>query len=259
MKKIISVINQKGGVGKTTTVINLATALAELGKKILVIDLDPQGNATTGLGVSNNDNDKNIYKIIIGQINPNNCIQTSCVKNLDLISSNVNLSGLEVETASDPKRAFLLKEILEQNENLFSQYENIFIDCPPSLSLLTVMSLVVADELLVPLQTEFFALEGISQLVKTIERIKINLNPNLKIRGILLTMFDKRNKLSNQVDQEARKYFKDKVYRTVIPRNVRLSEAPSHGVPCIVYDRACLGSKSYLQLAKEFMDQQIRV
>ena len=259
MKKIISVINQKGGVGKTTTVINLATALAELGKKILVIDLDPQGNATTGLGVSNNDNDKNIYKIIIGQNNPNNCIQASCVKNLDLIGSNVNLSGLEVETASDPKRAFLLKEILEQNENLFSQYENIFIDCPPSLSLLTVMSLVVADELLVPLQTEFFALEGISQLVKTIERIKITLNPNLNIRGILLTMFDKRNKLSNQVDEEARKYFKEKVYKTVIPRNVRLSEAPSHGVPCIVYDRACLGSKSYLKLAKEFMEQQIRI
>ncbi|MDC6482256.1 ParA family protein [Pelagibacteraceae bacterium] len=259
MKKIISVINQKGGVGKTTTVINLATALAELGKKILVIDLDPQGNATTGLGVSNNNNDKNIYKIIIGQKDPNICIQPSCVKNLDLIGSNVNLSGLEVETASDPKRAFLLKNILEQNENLFSKYENIFIDCPPSLSLLTVMSLVVADELLVPLQTEFFALEGISQLVKTIERIKMNLNPNLNIRGILLTMFDKRNKLSNQVDEEARKYFKDKVYKTVIPRNVRLSEAPSHGIPCIVYDRACLGSKSYLQLAKEFMEQQIRI
>jgi chromosome partitioning protein len=258
MKRIISVINQKGGVGKTTTVINLATALAEHGKRILVIDLDPQGNATTGLGVSNNDNDKNIYKIIIGQKNPNNCIQPSCVKNLDLIGSNVNLSGLEVETASDPKRAFLLKDILQQNEELFSKYENIFIDCPPSLSLLTVMSLVVADELLVPLQTEFFALEGISQLVKTIERIKINLNPDLNIRGILLTMFDKRNKLSNQVDEEARKYFKDKVYKTVIPRNVRLSEAPSHGVPCIVYDRACLGSKSYIQLAKEFMDQQIR-
>jgi chromosome partitioning protein len=258
MKKTISVINQKGGVGKTTTVINLATALAELGKKILVIDLDPQGNATTGLGVSNNDNDKNIYKIIIGQNNPENCIKSSCVKNLDLIGSNVNLSGLEVETASDPKRAFLLKEILDQNENIFSKYENIFIDCPPSLSLLTIMSLVVADELLVPLQAEFFALEGISQLVKTIERIKINLNPNLSIRGILLTMFDKRNKLSNQVDEEARKFFKDKVYKTVIPRNVRLSEAPSHGVPCIVYDRACLGSKSYLELAKEFMDQQVR-
>ena len=258
MKRVISVINQKGGVGKTTTVINLASALAQMGKKILVIDLDPQGNATTGLGISNNDNDKSIYKIIIGQNNPNNCIMPSCVENLDLIGSNVNLSGLEVETANDPNRAFLLKEILNRNENLFSKYENIFIDCPPSLSLLTVMSLVVADELLVPLQTEFFALEGISQLVKTIDRIKINLNPTLKIRGILLTMFDKRNKLSTQVDEEARKYFKEKVYRTVIPRNVRLSEAPSHGVPCIVYDRECLGSNSYIKLAQEFIAQEER-
>jgi|TARA_B110000967_G_C18826797_1_gene531823 chromosome partitioning protein len=256
MNKIISVINQKGGVGKTTSVINLATALAELGKKILVIDLDPQGNATTGLGISNNDEEKNIYKIIIGQNSPENCIKQSCVKNLDLIGSNVNLSGLEVEIANDPNKAFLLKSILDKNKSLFEKYENIFIDCPPSLSLLTVMSLVVADELLVPLQTEFFALEGISQLVKTIERIKINLNPNLNIRGILLTMFDKRNKLSNQVDEEARKYFKEKVYRTVIPRNVRLSEAPSHGVPCIVYDRTCLGSKSYIELAKEFVAQE---
>ena len=258
MKKIISVINQKGGVGKTTTVVNLSTALAILGKKILVIDLDPQGNATTGLGRSNNEREKNIYKAIIGQTDLKNCIQKSCVENLDIIGSNVNLSGLEVETANDPNRAFLLKEILkEKNQDLLDKYENIFIDCPPSLSLLTVMSLVVADELLVPLQTEFFALEGISQLVKTIERIKINLNPSLTIRGILLTMFDKRNKLSTQVDDEARKYFKEKVYKTVIPRNVRLSEAPSHGVPCIIYDKECLGSKSYLSLANEFMVQEV--
>ena len=257
MPNIISVINQKGGVGKTTTVINLATALAQRGKKILVIDLDPQGNATTGLGKSNNDSNKNIYKLIIGQINPTEGIQSSCVKNLDIIGSNVNLSGLEVETANDPDRAFLLKKILnDPNNDFFQKYENIFIDCPPSLSLLTVMSLVVADELLVPLQTEFFALEGISQLVKTIERIKINLNPTLSIRGILLTMFDKRNKLSSQVDNEARKYFKEKVFQTVIPRNVRLSEAPSHGVPCILYDKACLGSQSYLNLAEEFINQK---
>ena len=257
MKKIISVINQKGGVGKTTTVINLSTALAQLGKKILVIDLDPQGNATTGLGRSNNDDDKNIYKVIIGQADLKECIKKSCVENLDIIGSNVNLSGLEVETANDPNRAFLLKEILtDKNKDLINTYENIFIDCPPSLSLLTVMSLVVADELLVPLQTEFFALEGVSQLVKTIERIKINLNPDLKIRGILLTMFDKRNKLSTQVDDEARKYFKEKVYNTVIPRNVRLSEAPSHGVPCILYDKICLGSQSYINLAKEFIEQE---
>ena len=260
MRKIISVINQKGGVGKTTTVVNLSTALAQLGKKILVIDLDPQGNATTGLGKSNNETDKNIYKAIIGQSDLKNCIQESCVKNLDIIGSNVNLSGLEVETANNPNRAFLLKEILtKKNKELLDKYEKIFIDCPPSLSLLTVMSLVAADELLVPLQTEFFALEGISQLVKTIERIKINLNPTLEIRGILLTMFDRRNKLSTQVDDEARKFFKEKVYKTVIPRNVRLSEAPSHGVPCIIYDRTCFGSKSYIELAKEFVEQERRV
>ena len=256
-RSILSVINQKGGVGKTTTVINLATALAQKGNKILVIDLDPQGNATTGLGKSNNDEEKNIYNLLIDKTSIQEVIQPSNVKGLDLIGSNVNLSGLEVETANDERRAFILKEILRDEKNGFlKKYENIFIDCPPSLSLLTIMSLVVADELLVPLQTEFFALEGITQLVKTIERIKINLNPELKIRGILLTMFDKRNKLSSQVDDEARKYFKEKVYQTVIPRNVRLSEAPSHGMPCVIYDKNCLGSKSYFNLADEFLSQK---
>ena len=256
-RSILSVINQKGGVGKTTTVINLATALAQRGKKILVVDLDPQGNATTGLGKSNNDEEKNIYNLLIGKISIQDAIQSSNIKGLDLIGSNVNLSGLEVETANDEKRAFILKEILKNEKNNFlSKYENIFIDCPPSLSLLTIMSLVAADELLVPLQTEFFALEGITQLVKTIERVKISLNPELKIRGILLTMFDKRNKLSSQVDDEARKYFKEKVYQTVIPRNVRLSEAPSHGMPCVIYDKNCLGSKSYFNLAEEFLNQK---
>ncbi len=253
---IISVINQKGGVGKTTTVINLATALAKKGKRILVIDLDPQGNATTGLGKSNNDEEKSIYNVLIGKTSVQKAIQESSVPGLDLIGSNVNLSGLEVETANDANRAFLLKEIFRKEEGLyFKKYENIFIDCPPSLSLLTVMSLVSADELLIPLQTEFFALEGITQLVKTIDRIKVNLNPTLGIRGVLLTMFDKRNKLSLQVDVEARQHFKDKVYKTVVPRNVRLSEAPSHGMPCLVYDKNCSGSKSYFSLAEEFINQ----
>ncbi len=249
----IAVINQKGGVGKTTTVINLASALSILGQNNLIIDLDPQGNATTGLGISNNNELNNIYNLLIKKITLENAIQKTEIKNLDIIRSNVNLSGLEVETANDSNRAFVLKQIFEKKSDLLSKYDNIFIDCPPSLSLLTIMALVASNELLVPLQTEFFALEGITQLVKTIDRIKVNLNPNLKVRGILLTMFDKRNKLSSQVDKEARSYFKEKVYKTVIPRNVRLSEAPSHGLPCVIYDKTCLGSKSYFKLADEFL------
>ena len=250
-RSIISVINQKGGVGKTTTVINLATALAIKGKKVLVLDLDPQGNATTGLGKSNNDEKKSIYNLLIGKTSIKEVIQQSSVPGLDLIGSNVNLSGLEVETANDANRAFLLKEILTKEQDVL-----LNIDCPPSLSLLTVMSLVSANELLIPLQTEFFALEGITQLIRTIDRIKVNLNPDLGIRGVLLTMFDKRNKLSSQVDIEARKHFKNKVYKTVVPRNVRLSEAPSHGMPCLIYDKKCSGSKSYINLAEEFISQE---
>ena len=260
MTPTISVINQKGGVGKTTTVINLAASLSIMGQSNLVIDLDPQGNATTGFGKSNSDEEKNIYNLLIRKINLNQAIQKTNIENLDIIGSHVNLSGLEVETASDSKRAFVLKEILSSEKlGVLKKYDNIFIDCPPSLSLLTIMSLVASDELLVPLQTEFFALEGITQLVKTIDRIKVNLNPTLSVRGILLTMFDKRNKLSTQVDKEARNYFKEKVYQSVIPRNVRLSEAPSHGQPCVTYDKACSGSKAYFKLAEEFKSQTNKI
>jgi chromosome partitioning protein len=256
--QIISVINQKGGVGKTTTVINLAAGLAQKEKKVLIIDLDPQGNATTGLGLSNLENsNETIYAVLNGSKSISNVIKKTNYQNLDVVTSNVDLSGLEVETAGDSRRAFILKGELTAYLNDFrGQYDYILIDCPPSLSLLTVMALVSSNSLVVPLQTEFFALEGLTQLMKTIERIKANLNPELSIRGILLTMYDKRNKLSSQVEKEARDFFNDKVYLTVIPRNVRLSEAPSHGMPVLIYDKSCPGSKSYFSFTDEFINQE---
>ena len=253
--KIISIINQKGGVGKTTTVINLASALSQQGKKILVIDLDPQGNATTGLGFSNTENsDKTIYSVLNGNKKISDVIRKTNFENLNLVTSNVDLSGLEVETAGDSRRAFKLKDELTAilNDSRAS-YDYILIDCPPSLGILTINSLVASELLLVPLQCEFYALEGLAQLLKTVEAVKSNLNPALELEGIVLTMYDSRNRLSEDVINDARQHLGNKVFKTVIPRNVRLSEAPSHGLPAILYDRKCAGSEAYIDLAKEFI------
>ena len=258
MPRIISVINQKGGVGKTTTAINLASGLALKNYKVLLIDLDPQGNASTGVGISQSEREKSIYDLLIKKDSFFECIKKTQIENLKIIPANADLSGLETEVANNSQKAFLLKNIIDDPVNKLEKekFSYIIIDCPPSLSLLTIMSLVISDSLVVPLQTEFFALEGLSQLVKTIDRIKINLNPNLQIQGIVLTMYDKRNKLCGDVEKEGRNFFGNKVYNTNIPRNVRISEAPSFGMPVILYDKNCAGSLAYNQFVDEFLSRE---
>ena len=255
--RVLVVANQKGGVGKTTTAINLGTALAAVGEPTLVIDIDPQGNASTGLGIHRQDRKLTTYEVLTGQAKLQDAIVKTRIPGLSLVPATVDLSGAELELADMPRRNFILRDALEESsvhgENQFSY---ILIDCPPSLTLLTLNAMAAADAVMVPLQCEFFALEGLSQLMKTIELVRDRLNPTLEIQGIVLTMFDKRNKLSDQVAADVRETLGEKVYSTVIPRNVRISEAPSHGVPALVYDLRCPGSQAYIKLAGELIQRE---
>jgi chromosome partitioning protein len=265
--RVLVVANQKGGVGKTTTAINLGTALAAIGEPTLVIDIDPQGNASTGLGVPRAARTVTTYDVLMGEASLAEAIVPTRIPNLSLVPATVDLSGAELELIDKPRRNFILKDALAEYSahgasaragatNKESSYSYVLIDCPPSLTLLTVNAMVAADAVMVPLQCEFFALEGLSQLLKTIDLVRANLNPALEIQGIVLTMFDKRNKLSDQVAADVRENMGEKVYSTVIPRNVRISEAPSHGVPALVYDLRCPGSQAYIKLAGELIQRE---
>ena len=252
MTKIISIANQKGGVGKTTTTINLSTAMAAINKKILLVDSDPQGNASTGLGISNEERNPNLYDLIVAGGLNRKAIKKTNIPNLDVITSTQDLAAAEIELAEIKNRENLIRKILLEAP----EYDFILIDCPPALGLLTINALVASHSVIIPMQCEFFALEGLSALINTIESIKSELNSEINIEGLVLTMFDKRNTLSSLVEKEVRDHFKEKVYKTVIPRNVRISEAPSHGKPVLVYDVGCVGSQAYIGLAKEVILNQ---
>ncbi|GGA45665.1 MULTISPECIES: ParA family protein [Psychrobacillus] len=248
MGRIIAIANQKGGVGKTTTSVNLSACLAYLGKKVLLVDIDPQGNASSGVGVNKGDISQCIYDVLIDDVSVLETIQETKVENLYIVPATISLAGAEIELVSTISREVRLKKALQEVEN---QYDYIVIDCPPSLGLLTINSLTASDAIIIPVQCEFYALEGLSQLLSTIRLVQKHLNKNLEIDGVLLTMFDARTNLGIQVIEEVKKYFQEKVYKTIIPRNVRLSEAPSHGEPIIIYDPKSRGAEVYLELAKE--------
>ena len=252
MTKIIAIANQKGGVGKTTTAINLSTAMAAIEKKILLVDADPQGNASTGLGVAVEKRTPSLYELITNQMLDLDAIKETSIPNLDIISSTLDLAASEIELADMQNRENVIKNILKEVDG----YDYIFIDCPPALGLLTINSLVAANSVIVPLQCEFFALEGLSALINTIKKIKSSFNEGIELEGVVLTMYDRRNSLSSLVEQDVREHFKEKVYNTVIPRNVRISEAPSHGKPVLIYDTHCIGSQAYIGLAKEVILKQ---
>jgi chromosome partitioning protein len=251
--KIISIANQKGGVGKTTTAVNLSTAFAAVGKKVLIVDMDPQGNATTGFGFSRK-NKKSIYDLLIGKATLGEALQQTIIPGLSLIPSGIELVGAEIELIHQPSRERILKKIFEAYHDFF---DLVFIDCPPAMGLLSLNALVASDHVLIPLQCEYYALEGLSYLLGSIRKIKSNFNPSLELLAILLTMFDKRSTLSNQVADDVRKHLKDKVLSTTIPRNIKISEAPSHGKPVLVYDVRCVGSESYLNVAKEMIQKNM--
>jgi chromosome partitioning protein len=256
--RVLAIANQKGGVGKTTTAINLGTALAAIGEHVLIIDLDPQGNASTGLGIDRRNRSYSTYDVLMGEAMLRDAVLATAVPRLSIAPSTLDLSGLELEISQERDRAFRLRNALEplRTETPQSDFSYVLIDCPPSLNLLTVNAMAAADAILVPLQCEFFALEGLSQLLQTVATVKTTLNPDLIIHGIVLTMHDARNNLSNQVVIDVRANSKDKVYETIIPRNVRVSEAPSYGKPVLVYDLKCVGSEAYLRLATEIIQRE---
>ena len=257
--RIITVANQKGGVGKTTTAINLATALAAIGERVLLVDLDPQGNASTGLGIDRQDRTVSSYDVLTGATGLAEAAMPTAVPGLSIVASTLDLLGIEMEIASAPDRVLRLRNAVRAASHQSASFSYVLIDCPPSLNLLTLNSMAAADSVLVPLQCEFFALEGLSQLLETVEQVRNSINPDLTIQGIVLTMFDGRNSFARQVVADVREHMGEQVYETVIPRNVRISEAPSYGKPAILYDLKCSGSQAYLQLASEVIRRERRL